>query len=65
MTLPAGGGPTERRLHVILSGLARPGPVNPGLLPGLAPEGGPGFPCPGEVTVIFGSLFMMGSLNRS
>ena len=26
MTLPAGGGPTGRRLHVILSGLARPGP---------------------------------------
>jgi len=33
-------------------------------LPGLAPEGGPGFPCPGEVTDLSGSLFM-GSLNRS
>ena len=57
MTLPAGGGSTGRRLHVAFSGLARPGPVNPGPAtrrsptsspPGSGSRRGPRFPLSGR-----------------
>ena len=68
MTLPAGGGPTGRRLHVVSSGLARPGPVDPGPAtrrsptsspPGSGSRRGPRFPLSGRGDIVCMEPFHM------